>query len=129
MGGGGRKRGRQKPRQYKGLRRRGAPRAALAPGLETVWGKAFFRQLALALQRQFERVGKIRFGLFDGFALRNRGRNLLDEAGIAALFGGFKNGCQFHASILSHSPISLAPAAPCFPKTISVLSLSLFPFL
>jgi hypothetical protein len=41
--------------------------------LETVWGKAFFRKLALALQRQFERVGKIRFGLFDGFALRNHG--------------------------------------------------------
>jgi len=47
-------------------------------------------------------VRKICFGLFDGFALRNRGRNLLNEAGIAPLFGGFKNGCQFHSCRLSH---------------------------
>ncbi len=52
-----------------------------------VCGKAFFRKLALALQRQFQRVRKIRFGLFDGFALRNRGRNLFHKAGIATLFG------------------------------------------
>ncbi len=71
-----------------------------------VCGKAFFRKLALALQRQFQRVRKIRFGLFDGFALRNRGRNLLHKAGIATLFGGFKNGCQFHASRLSHPPMA-----------------------
>ena len=71
----------------------------LAHGL---WGKTFFCKLALVLQRQFERVRKIRFGLFDGFALRNRGRNLLHKARIAPLFGGFINGCQFHASRLSH---------------------------
>jgi len=60
-----------------------------------VWGKAFFCKLALALQSQFEGVRKIRFGLLDGFALRNRGRKFLNEARIAALFRGFINGCQF----------------------------------
>src|SRR3989454_12312445 len=80
----------------------------LADGL---WGKTFFCKLALALQRQFERVRKIRFGLFDGFALRNRGRNLFHKAGIATLFGGVKNGCQFHASRLSHPAIALVAAA------------------
>jgi len=75
-----------------------------------VWGKAFFRKLALALQRQLERVRKIRFGLFDGFALRNRGGKLFHKTSIATLFGGFKNGCQFHARRLS--PL----AAKVFPE-------------
>src|SRR5260370_26389627 len=73
-------------------------------------------KLALALQRQFERFRKIRFGLFDGFALRNRGRNLFPKAGIATLFGGFKNGCQFHASRLSHPAIGLAGWRAPLPK-------------
>ena len=68
----------------------------------SLWGKAFFRKLALALQRQLERVRKIRFGLFDGFTLRNRGGKLFHKTSIATLFGGFKNGCQFHARRLSH---------------------------
>jgi len=66
-----------------------------------VWGKAFFRKLALALQRQLERVRKIRLSLFDGFALRNRRGKLFHKTSIATLFGGFKNGCQFHARRLS----------------------------
>jgi hypothetical protein len=65
-------------------------------------GKAFFRKLALALQRQLERVRKIRFGLYDGFALGNRGGKLFHKTSIATFFGGFKNGCQFHARRLSH---------------------------
>lgn len=75
-----------------------------------MWGKPFFRELALALQRQLERVRKIRFGLFDGFALRNRGGKLFHKTSIATLFGGFKNGCQFHARRLS--PL----AAKVFPE-------------
>jgi len=67
-----------------------------------VWRKAFFCKLALALQRQLEGVRKIQFGLFDGFALRNRGGKLFHKTSVATLFGGFKNGGQFHARRLSH---------------------------
>jgi hypothetical protein len=40
--------------------------------------------------------------------LRNRGRKLFHKAGIATLFGGFKNGCQFHAFRLSHRGLRVA---------------------
>jgi hypothetical protein len=36
--------------------------------------------------------------------LRNRGGKLFHKTGIATLFGGFKNSCQFHTRRLSHLP-------------------------
>src|SRR5260370_10418640 len=61
------------------------PHPSLVPDKNTA-GKPC--KLALALQRQFERVRTIRFGLFDVFAWRNRRRNLFHEAAIATPFAG-----------------------------------------
>ena len=66
---------------------------AISKTSSTAWGKAFFRKPALALQRQHKRGRKIRFSLFDGFALRNRGGKLFYKTSIATLFGGLENGC------------------------------------
>src|SRR5271163_3954798 len=79
----------------------GCPRLRFSTWVSALWPRNFCK-LALALQRQLERVCKIRFGLFDGFALRNRGGKLFHKTSVATLFCGLKNGCQFHARRLSH---------------------------
>src|SRR5882762_3363191 len=68
---------------------------------QCVWRQVLFRNFALTLQHQLERIEQVRLCLFQGFALRDGSRNLLNEASVPTLLGRLKNRCQFHPQRIS----------------------------